>query len=97
MERQFVIVGDRVQKLGKSIYRYDNWPDGKWLKAGVCGTVIEYHKESPAVTIAGELFESLPPYAVVKWDLGDKAITAIDKDDENETWKRLAEPMFRQG
>ena len=85
----FIKVGARVQRIGNSKYRYENWPTDKWLEAGVCGTVIEYLAESPAVRVAGEYYEPLPAYAVVQWDLGDTAKACIDSDDENIGWKRL--------
>ena len=87
----FVAIGERVRRLGRSRYRYENWPEGQWLEHGAEGTVIEYHPESPAVRINGEYFEALPPYAVVQWDLGEAARTCINPEDEGEQWEHITE------
>ena len=86
----FIKVGERVRFIDpRSKYRYETWPEGKWLEYGVTGTVIEYHPESPEVRIRGEIFEAIPPYAVVRWDLGGAADTAIDPTDEGKRWERI--------
>lgn len=85
----FINVGERVRFIGSSKYRYETWPEGKWLEYGVAGTVTEYHPEHPEVRIRGEIFEALPPYAVVRWDLGGDADTAIDPEDEGSRWERI--------
>lgn len=88
--KPFVEEGDRVRFIDpRSKYRYETWPEGKWLESGVTGIVIEYHLESPAVRIGGEYFGPIPPYAVVRWDLGGGADTAIDPGDEGSRWERL--------
>jgi len=86
--KQFIKLGQRVERLGNSKYRYETWPPDAWLNAGVRGTVIEYHKESPAVVLGGETFPALEAYAVVQWDLGENATTAIEKVDEGITWRK---------
>ena len=85
----FVKVGERVRVIGSSRYRYESWPKDKWLEYGVTGTVTEYHPESPEVRIRGEIFEALPQYAVVSWDLGGAADTCIDPEDEGKRWERI--------
>lgn len=85
----FIKVGERVRFIASSKYRYETWPKDKWLEYSVSGTVIEYHPESPEVRIRGEIFEALPPYAIVRWDLGGSADTVIDPDDEGERWERI--------
>ena len=87
--KPFVKVGERVRFIGSSRSRYGRWPEGKWLEHGVTGTVSEYHPESPAVTVGGELFEAIPPYAVVRWDLGGESDTCIDSEDEGKRWERI--------
>lgn len=89
MSEQFIELGKRVEKLGDSKYRYETWPPDAWLEAGVRGTVVEYHKESPEVLLGGETFPALEAYAVVQWDLGENAQTAIEKSDEGITWRRV--------
>lgn len=88
--KPFVKVGERVRFIGSSRSRYERWPEGKWLEHGVTGTVSEYHPESPAVTVGGELFEAIPPYAVVRWDLGGESDTCIDSEDEGKRWERIS-------
>lgn len=85
----FVKLGERIRKIGKSKYCYVSWDTDKWLEEGVRGTVVEYHPESPAVRINGELFEAIPPYAVVQWDIAENAKTCISADDEGITWGRI--------
>jgi len=87
--KPFTLIGQRVRKLGSSKYRYETWPKDKWLEQGVNGTVSEYHPENPAVTVNGQYFEALPPYAVVTWDLGTEVKTCIDADDEGIGWERI--------
>lgn len=93
--KPFILMGERVRFIGASKYRYETWPEGKWLEHGVTGTVIEYHPESPAVRIKGEYFEALPPYAVVQWDLGAESKTAIDAEDEGDRWERIGGEQMR--
>lgn len=87
--KPFIQVGERVRAIGEGKYRYENWPEGKWLEAGVTGMVVEYHPEHPSVRIKGEYFEALPPYAVVRWDLGEEVRTCIDADNEGSRWERI--------
>ncbi|MBA7686661.1 hypothetical protein ES703_95112 [subsurface metagenome] len=49
----FIKVGERVRFIGSSKYRFETWPEGKWLEYGVTGTVTEYHPEHPAVKVRG--------------------------------------------
>jgi len=91
----FIKVGERVRFIGSSRSRYGSWPEGKWLEYGVTGTVTEYHPESPEVRVKGEIFEALPPYAVVTWDLGAAAKTVINPEDEGERWEREAKQASR--
>lgn len=84
---QFIKVDERVRFIGTSRGRFETWPEGKWLEYGVTGTVKEYHPESPAVTVRGEYFEALPPYAVARWDFGGE--TVIDPEDEGKRWERI--------
>jgi len=98
----FIQIGDRVRKIGPGKYRYQRWPSGKWLEAGVTGTVIEFHRALPDYKIKGQYFPGYPPYAVVEWDLGGKAATIIQALDEGKTWERVnhqAVPMtqFNRG
>ena len=86
MGKQFVVVGERIQYLSDFKGRSNTWPEGVWLENGIIGSVSEYHAESPAVIVAGELFEAIPPYAVVQFDNG--ASTCIDPEAENKRWKR---------
>lgn len=86
----FASVGERIRYIGASRYRYETWPEDAWLKKGITGTVTEFHKESPEVRVGGELFEAIPPYAVVTWDFGGE--TAIDAEYEGKTWERIGLP-----
>lgn len=86
MTRQFVASGERIQYISDHKGHSGAWPEGVWLENGIIGTVIEYHPEAPAVTVMGELFEAIPPYAIVEFDNG--ASTCIDPEDENKRWKR---------
>lgn len=88
-QRQFINVGDRVVRIGKSKSRFERWPKDVWLEAGVMGTVTEYHDKIPAMTLAGTHFEAIPAWAIVTWDLGAEVQTVIDVGSENESWKRL--------
>lgn len=87
MEKQFVTIGERIKYLSNHRGRSEAWAKGVWLENGIVGSVVEYHPESPAVTVRGELFEAIPPYAVVQFDNG--ANTCIDPDQENKRWCRL--------
>ena len=86
MIKQFVAIGERIQYLSEYKGRCDSWPEGVWLENGIVGSVAEYHPENPAVIVRGELFEAIPPYAVVQFDNG--ARTCIDPKEENKRWKR---------
>lgn len=88
---QFIKVGDKVRAIGKSKYRYDSWPSGVWLQAGLTGHIVDYHSGSPAVKISGEYFEALEEYAVVEWGGHAGVQTAIDPSGEGETWERIQE------
>jgi len=89
MKQPFIKVGERVRFVASSRGRRGDWPAGKWLEYGVTGTVTEYHPAQPAVTVRGEHFEALPPYAVARWDLGGVADTVIDLEDEGKRWERI--------
>lgn len=80
----FVKVGDRIRYIGGSKFRYQNWPEGAWLEAGVEGLVTEYHPALPPV-IHGD--EGIPPWAVVTWEFGGQ--TGIDAEYEGEQWERI--------
>jgi len=87
-EAQFIKVGERVRyirELGRS--RRQDWPEGAWLEYGVEGVVTEFRPGSPAVTVKGEHFEGIEPWAVVTWDNGGD--TAIDAEEEGEHWERI--------
>jgi len=87
-EAQFIKVGERVRyirELGRS--RRQDWPEGAWLEYGVEGVVTEFRPGSPAVTVKGEHFEGMEPWAVVTWDNGGD--TAIDAEEEGEHWERI--------
>lgn len=86
MEKPFVTIGERIQYISDHRARSDAWPEGVWLENGIIGSVVEYHPEDPAVVVKGELYEALPPYAVVQFDNGAK--TCIDPDQENKRWER---------
>lgn len=83
----FVNVGDRVRYISSSKSRYQTWPEGAWLEAGVEGRVTEYHPRQPTVMIRGERVEGIDAWAVVTWDFGGQ--TAIDADTEGDLWKRV--------
>lgn len=88
-EKPFVRIGERVTFLptGRGAFRYNNWPEGVWLgDKEVNGTVKEFHKGEPKVTIGDKTFEYISPWAVVQWNNG--AETSIDAEDEGVRWKR---------
>jgi hypothetical protein len=88
--KQFVELGERVRLVvtHMSKMRYGHWPEGVYIgEEAIAGTVTEYHPEQPAVRVKGELFESLPAWAVVKFDNG--ADIAIEASREGERWERI--------
>ena len=90
-QREFIKVGERIRFIGNSKYRYDTWPEGKWLEYGIKGIVVEYHPESPAVKVNGETFEALLAYAVVELEFDPTAQIAIEANDEGIRWERIRE------
>lgn len=86
MGKTFVTIGERIQYLSDYRARSNTFPEGAWLENGIIGSVVEYHPEEPAVVVKEELYEAIPPYAVVQFDNG--ANTCIDPDQENKRWKR---------
>jgi len=89
---KFVKIGDRVRYLSPSgaRSRNDSWPKDVWLEHGITGTVIEYHPALPERIVGGEVFERIPPYAVVKFDNG--ASTCIDGDKRGRERWEFAKP-----
>jgi len=86
--KQFVEVGQRVRHLSPNGVRSRcaTWPEGVWLEHGIEGTVIEYYPALPRRVIGDEVFERIPPYAVVKFDNG--ANTCIDSGNKTR-WERI--------
>jgi len=76
-------VGQRIRhlSLSGSKSRRDTWPEGVWLEHGIEGTIVEYHPALPKRVIGGEVFERIPPYAVVKFDNG--ATNCIDSGNKH--------------
>jgi len=87
MAQPFIEIGERVRHIAHGKCRYESWPEGAWLEYGVTGTVTKSVPEYPALTIRGEYFEGIGPWALITWHNGGQ--TAISPEDEGVTWERV--------